>query len=121
MTGYTPTPSNPENNSSLPDSVFNAVCESITAYDGVGINHHDIGVQVISQTTTPPSNSDHESETCEVLIDATGRFDLREVLDDNDLLLYTKNDIEITLLGFEDGSILVSVTYPTHIEPGEGT
>ena len=102
----------------LTDAARETVLHAITGYGDVGIDSRGStgGVEVLSaERSDDPSQypaAGDEVEVFEVVLNATGRLKLDEVMENQGLLLCAKGEnpyIEASLKGFLNGKVLVEI------------
>lgn len=94
----------------LTEHIKMAIRKSLDTY-GVGVNTAwDSGYQAIKaeRRTDDDGSEVHEFE---VLVDMTYRLDLNEVMDDQGLLIYCRDGVEIKVRGFQNESLLLDVIH----------
>jgi len=94
----------------LNDHIKWAIGKALDTYN-VGVNTAwDNGYQAIEaeRRTADDGSEVHEFE---VLVDMVHRLDLKEVMEEQGLLIWCRDGVEIEVRGFDTESLVVDVTY----------
>jgi len=100
----------------LTEYIKTAIHNALDTY-GVGVNTAwDSGYQAIEAERRIDSDGS-EIHEFEVLVDMVWRLDLKEVMEEQGLLIWCRDGVEIEVRGFEHDSLLLDVIYrPDHNE-----
>jgi hypothetical protein len=86
------------------------IIRSLTEYGSLGTDSRDDGpLTVIDHTVIELSETDTRADRFEVLVDAVGRVEFDDIYANQGNLLFVKENCEGSLIGFEDGKLLLEV------------
>lgn len=109
MTDTTDTDSGTDE-AALCDESRDAVVRALTKYGDVGVDERDGGATQVIDRSDGEVADGSPADVFEVLVDAVGRLNLDEVMENQGLLIYCRDGIEVELSGFVDRQVLVEVT-----------